>query len=614
MDQNSWATAFDRFWGDLEPGSRALLMLEPLLLMHVAELAGLDFDTVEEAESNFLQTVRAYIRGKVRGPWDTEPYRPGTPPRFLLQIAVQVYAASKMADAPDGHHTSAAYYVQLEELVGESGAKERFNSNDQGEYHQTLWRGRLAEWAKHKGLVLELPADRDGAGRHVQLPKSQAALRVGDLQRLPVFFGRSGFRTFDPENPEAMERQIKTVARELERRKHDFACFSNWAQRVLDDDLKFPMAVIQVEEALKSWDGRLWIRDAGRRADRQTKQDHCVWLTILKRRQRLKASSGSTSASARPLSIADLSSLLSGEIIGEDRFDIQGGLTLFRYEEEDGAFKQSGFVDAGDQGLLASGPRQSVDWNRLFDADNVYHSPQLHTSEAGEHWEKLEGVPDHCVLFQFRVVERLPSIDAIPEIWRPFLRLPSAGLSLSGGLRIGRTDHFVAGAGPRLKISGNFLPTFILVDGQRVDINSRIVRLDQFSQPGEHEIVACFDGKRISKHFKVSLPDNAVPREFPSDHWQLGGSRWPAWVDDQLDVRGGKDSETHRIPSVFGVLARGLDVAKDKSLHPDDERLIAIRLLAGMPIPDASSIQLVHPLVKQLLTQQTNPERQAVTT
>jgi len=58
MDQNSWANAFDQFWGDLEPGSRALLMLEPLLLMHVAELAGLNFDTAEEAESNFVQTVR----------------------------------------------------------------------------------------------------------------------------------------------------------------------------------------------------------------------------------------------------------------------------------------------------------------------------------------------------------------------------------------------------------------------------------------------------------------------------------------------------------------------------------------------------------------------------
>lgn len=154
MEQNSWANALDKFWGNLEPGSRALLMFEPSLLMDVADLAGLDFETVEAAETSFLQTVRTYIRGKARGPWDAEPYRPGTPPRFLLQIAVQVYAASKMADAPDGHHTSAAYYVQLEELVGDSGAKKRFNANDQGEYHQTLWRRRLVEWAKQKELVL----------------------------------------------------------------------------------------------------------------------------------------------------------------------------------------------------------------------------------------------------------------------------------------------------------------------------------------------------------------------------------------------------------------------------------------------------------------------------
>lgn len=410
-----------------------------------------------------------------------------------------------------------------------------------------------------------------------------------------------------------MELQIKTVGRELQRRKRSIACFSTWAQRVLDDALKFPLAVVQVEEALKSWDGRLWIRDAGRRADQQTHQDHFVWISILKRHQRLKASTGTASASAQTLSIADLSSLLSGETVAENRFDIQGGLTLFRYEEEDGAFKQSCFVDAGDQGVLASGQRQSVEWNQLFDADNVYHSPQLYASERGEHWEMLKGLPDNCFLFRFRVAERLPSVDAIPEVWRPFLRLPTASLSLVGGLRIGRTDQFVVGAGPGLKISGNSPPTFILVDGQRVDIKNRIVRLDRFSEPGEHQIVACFDGKRISKKFRVSLPENATRRDFPNTFRKLETNRWPVWGNDGSENAGAILMEAHQTPSIFGVLARGLDVLEDKSIHPDDERHIAIRLLAGMPIPDLSSIEVAHPLLKQLLVKQTYPERPSVT-
>ena len=105
-----------------------------------------------------------------------------------------------------------------------------------------------------------------------------------------------------------------------------------------------------------------------------------------------------------------------------------------------------------------------------------------------------------------------------------------------------------------------------------------------------------------------------MPSEFPFSHWQLVGTRWPAWVSDQLDLVGMKDSETHQIPILFGVLAQGLDVAKGKTLHPDDERLIAIRLLSGMPIPDASSIQVEHPMVKQLLIKHPHSKRQAVTT
>lgn len=169
MHFNDWAKALDEFWGHPQIGARAILMLESMSLLSVAELAEKAFPSFEEAETDFLHAVRTYLDGKRARPWHPEPLSPNIPPRFLLQIAVQVYAASKMADDPEENFTETAYYPQLERLIGDLGAKERFNQNDQGEYHQLLWRERLPEWAKQKNLTIELPEDRSGAGRHVRL-------------------------------------------------------------------------------------------------------------------------------------------------------------------------------------------------------------------------------------------------------------------------------------------------------------------------------------------------------------------------------------------------------------------------------------------------------------
>lgn len=608
MHTNDWATALDKFWGDLEPGSRALLMLERSLLPYIAELAGGEFEVVEDAENDFLQVVNAYLRGKASGPWYPEPFCTDRPPRFLLQIAVQVYAASKMADAPDGHHTMAAYYVQLENLVGNCGARERFNLNDQGEYHQRLWRERLAEWAKARQLWLDLPEDHSGAGRHVQLPKSQAALRVGDIERLPVFFHKCRFEPMGSDEV-MVEGQIETIGEQLRRRKHDFDCFSSWAQRVLDDRLKFPMAVVQVEQAFREWDGRLVLRNAGRRSQRPEKERRWIWLVVQTGLARLKAVGGETLASARKIDTVDLAEIFSGKTVGDDRLEMQEGLGLFRYDEEDAAFKDASYVDAGDRGLLVFGPRFKGNTKALFSAESIYHSPRLYAVEEVEHCEILDGIPEGCLLFEFRVADRLPPVDSIPELWRSFLRLPPAGLSLSGGLRIGHKEQFVAGAGPQLKISGNRLPTFIRVDGERVDISSRTVRLDQFSTPGKHEIAACFDGKCLEKCFEVLHPKLALPVELPTCGWAFAANDWPTWETSFARHDGNQETTPESSPALFGVRGQGLQASDVEQLSNADERLIAIQLLAGMPLPGHPNTRTKHPLVRHLLNQQLQSQR-----
>lgn len=608
MDQNRWANALDQFWGGPEWGGRALFMLEPTLLMHVAELGGEEFDSVDDAEADFLRAVNVYLRGKKIGPWYPEPYRPGTPPRFLLQAAVQVYAASKMADAADGDYTDQNYYVQLEHLVGDAGARERFNASDQGDYHQDLWRVRLNEWAQVKGLKLELPPNKDGAGRHVQLPKSQAALRVGDLERLPLFFSRCGFRPVDEDDTNAMLAQVETVRDRLRRFRNDYLCFTSWAQRVLCDDRKFPIAVIQVEEALKTWDGRLHLRDAGLRKTKRSRPDHLVWVSILSRRQTLRVVAGASTTTGKSIDTESLGKLLENSPVGEAHLDIRDGLAVFRYDEEENAFKQSEFLEAGDRALFIAGTNAWDSLSRILDEETIYRDAVVYMADPSDDFDQLDGVPNGCYVTELHVVDRLPRLDDICEHWLQFLKTPRSGLWLGGGLRMDRKERWIAGAGPYLKISGGHLPTYIKVDGQRVNISQRIVRLDHFSTPGKHEIRAAFDGQLFVKQFSVGLPKSSIGQDFPSRCWQFANDQWPVF-----DATDSAESDVDRAPGLSGVRGHSL-AAQQASPHPEcNDRLVSIRLLAGLPFKELSAMQSQHPLVRHLIKQELHLDRQEVT-
>lgn len=603
MDTNAWVEALDKFWGNQAPGSFALLMLERSQLPHIAELIGSEFDSPEEAEIDFLKVANGYLCAKANRPWYPEPFYANHPPRFLLQIAVQVYAASKMADDPDGEHTSAAYYVQLQNLVGEYGARERFNSNDQGDYHQVLWRERLAEWAKARELRLDLPEDHSGAGRHVQLPKSQTAFRVGDLARLPLFFHKYGFEPIASEVEKA-DSQVNRIGNQLFRQRHDSVCFSSWAQRVLDDKRKFPIAKAQVEYAYKVWDGRLALRDPARGSYVKSERTHWIWLDMRLPQRQLRAVGGTSAAIAKGMILDDFAALLSGKKINDRyRLEFHDGLALFSYESEDAAFKQAEYIDAGNRGILLAGPEQPVNWHHILNCDRVAFIEEQFSSEDEAEWQMLNGLPLGCRAVVFRVYDSLPDAEFIPETWHPFLRLPPARLSLSGGLRIGRKEHFIAGAGPQLMISGKVMPRFLFVDGQKVRIHSRTVQLPQFSLEGDHEIVARIDGKTTTKRFRVSHPKNVLPRDMPHQGWQLYGDKWPTW-DSTLSRESEKEpSADESKPRIFGIRGVGLGMTDQKKSEPVDNCATAIRLLAGMPLRERPTSASDHPLVRQLLMQ-----------
>jgi hypothetical protein len=274
------------------------------------------------------------------------------------------------------------------------------------------------------------------------------------------------------------------------------------------------------------------------------------------------------------------------------------------YEPEDAAFKQADFVDAGNRGMLVAGPEHFANWHHFLNCEQVAVVEEMFSGEDEIHWQLLTGLPEGCRALVFRVCDRLPAAELIPEAWHPFLRLPSARLSLSGGLRIGRKDHFVAGAGPQLLISGNYPPTFVCVDGQQIRISSRTVQLDQFSQVGDHDIIARYDGKTIETRFRVSRPPNVLPSAMPPRCWTLDSGKWPTWEsttkpNDDQEVSVGEGTSR-----LFGIRGARLAATNDQPWNSLDNRLTAIRLLSRMPLRETPNVESGHPLVRQLMMMQ----------
>lgn len=594
MHQNEWATAIDKFWGNSKPGSLVLLMLEPTLLKQAAKLHGVHFRTAEDAEADFLEAVRSYLSGKSVA-WDPEPLRAGVPPRFLLQIAVQVYAACRMANDPNGNFTETAYYVQLERMVGKFGARELFSLNLQGEFHQRLWRERLPEWAEEKQLRLQLPPDKQGAGRHVQLPKSQAVLRVGDLKRLPMFFAHRGFVPYDPDNPDEMSNQLERLPEVLHKYKREVTYFSSWARQVLDDVQKNPIARMQIAEALEHWDGSLQLHNVGVRPSGSSAPSEAVWLSIRSRPNRLFGFTGVSGGRLKNLDRESFRAIITGKPVKGVSLLTLGGIAIFRYEEEHSCYKNCEVVEAGDNAILVAMPIATKLLGELISCDQIVSDSFAYSSHRSDIDETLEGLPIGYRLAKVKMVSSFPTYDAISDAWRPFLKKPRFGLALCGGLRVNRKEEWIQNAGPYLRFSGNQLPKSIEVDGNRIKVTAHVMHLDCLSKRGLHEIVARVDGKSVTKRFWVSVLESNPDPRMPDKAWAIGGETWP-----QYSIA--SQNETTNDPRLHGIRCEGLKPFSKQAFDPTiDDRLFAIRLLAGLTI-DRSITGSSHPLSRYLLS------------
>ncbi len=565
MHYDRWADALAKFWLHDTNHEEMVLALEPALLVDVVASIGEAFATEGEAEADFIDAVRSYQASLGLNPWRTAEIINGKA-RFLLLIAAQVYAASQMDSDEERGHGPNAYYVQLEKLVGERAMSANFAA-DHGDSHRALWRA-MRKWATNNGRTIELPSDEVGTHeRNVGLPKSQALLRLADLAELPLFFRKCGYLP-------SQQIDLERIATKVRQYRDDPNVFpSRWARRVLEDSIRFTAACRQIRSELSNWDGSWEIADAGRRIPKNNARGK-IWFGINHRKGSLLAKYGNDIDAAKILPVEQLAGLLASQSIGGYQLQLNNGLCVCRFEQDDMAFKQVASVQPGDRCLLAASNKVSGAFDllrMLASCQLIAKSPQYYASDANDDDEAnaLDGIPEDCRVVVMEIADPLPYHDYVDLVWHRFLRSPRPQLAPLGGLRFGRIARWVAGAGPSIRIVGNRLPKSISINGVTTTVEGRIVTNWRLSEPGDHQVLATIDG--IACECSISVSDATEPEQpvQVENAWAFKSGP-PDWskVDDDISW-------------LFGLQLHRSSGEQVRS--PNEDRRLAIAKLAGFP-------------------------------
>lgn len=590
MDYDEWSNALAKYWLGVSRHGEAVLALEPSILLDVANEYGVEFDAAGDAVASFIDAVREYqSEGR---PWRIDSTVDTKAPRFLILIAVQVFAASQMDDA-EGEYTKGAYYVQLGKLVGDRAMGANFAA-DHGEEHRALWR-QLRVWLSKHEITIHLPPDRKYThDRNVGLPKSQALLRRADLAQLPIFFRGCGYR---PGGDHSEDR----VSRDIQIRRFNSEYFpSLWARRVLEDEHRFPTAVRQIFNELQKWDGEWELATPGSHTKDKFGGNKC-WFGINKKRSHLVANIGRSFETLKSVSLKDLKSLLGGRRDENGhRLNLVDGLYIGRFDADDCLYQQVVGFEPGDRGLIATDTQDPRSFNllsRLMEFDNVVTVTQYFANEGEFQGEitPLYGIPEDCLFVTFEVSDPLPPRYSVDPIWHRFLKTPHPRLLPVGGLRFGRKKNWVEGAGPSIRIIGARLPSSINIDGRAVKIDQRIVSHELLSEPGEHLVCAVIDGVVCSPcRVHVSRPSEPNLVMEPDCRWRLAYGQVPTWA---------RFEEPDNTLLGMNYRKGKREVPSNENMSPKEERLVTIKALASFPAASGGkALQgIQHPLASWLV-------------
>lgn len=255
-NSREWHEALDEyFFGEHRRGSKRFIFhVDDGVLYEAAKLGGILVSSPDEAKTDFLRAANDAFRKNPLTVGDlTCSKNPDHRPALkLCLLAIQVLAVYDMDDSSEDEYTSAAYWPQFEKLA--PGVDRR----DLEKMQDDLWRKHFADWinGQHNKKFgrIDLPAPREGSGRYIDLPKSQALLRQIDLKELAAALRGSGWKPGEDIQSDIIRKQLNSTA------------LTGHGRRVWADEGRRELAVMQIRDYIREQ----WVEDLADLAEERT--------------------------------------------------------------------------------------------------------------------------------------------------------------------------------------------------------------------------------------------------------------------------------------------------------------------------------------------------------
>lgn len=533
-DYLSWnrAIAHHCLFADASADETVYLAITPRVLAGAFAEACNEQLTPEDAETRFAEAVSAMYQACVLShPRRLQVLRrcgPDGLPECAAFLALSVLAAYRMQT--DEEAAATAYYRRLDELLrcglAAGGLPRGFELSE----FEGLWVFLHAWLDREHGRRLAMPGADVGLRRYVALPLSHVPLRTVDIERLPDFFSWAAYEPGE-----------KVARSELEARLRAWcagrSAFTTAGMAALADERR-PAVVAQVAHELEAWDGSHADAPGRRRARVEILLDviqRRPVLSFLPRRPAVFPAvfdDGVHSFEATdegwysplPILREDGTALAEGfawEVVAHDlRF------TLHRPASSAIALPNDGYTGFRSHPALRLGiPAAVLCREELAAYASDYLSSisngrcySMQSSELPCGWQAFLGVVPRSIQSPPAGLEAL-AVDA------------ERNLIPTGGLRLGSRWAWLAGAPPRIALSGYSVGAGVAVNGSPISVaeDGTLAADQHLARPGIHLIEAPGVQRRIEivePRVNAPRPEPRVPSfalALPPGFWTLLG-------------------------------------------------------------------------------------------
>jgi hypothetical protein len=531
--------------GSTRKNADVYLSITPTILAGIAEATGEISTSPRDVEADFSAAVSdAYAsiivregRLRILRRFDAQGQ-----PVCVAFLAASVLAAYNMQSDEDAY--GGAYYYRLARVLTCELAAGRPQGFDPAVF-ESLW-VFLQTWLTDKtGARLAMPGSEAGVRRFVALPLMHVPLRRLDIEKLPSFFVWAGYAA-GASVPE------KKLLYDLERWVRSYSSFSAAGTSALGDERRHAV-VSQVAQELAAWDGSTTESSGRRIASVELMLDIVRYrpdLFYLPRRP-----------DGFPAHFDD----------GVHAFDAgdSGWYEPIRLSVGDGTELSDGFQwNSPDSAslrrpataVLPLGP--SPDYTGFLSRSNLLRGTtcavlceESIVQSATDYLRASTGGPCSGVSYPnlprgwrlFTNIRPDHEVD-VPEGLDALSLANEVDIICAGGLRLGRRRRWLAGAPPKIIVTGLEKDELVKVDGHTVNVNEDgVLQLNGVSLgPGDHVI----DAGSLERTIEIAEPqirpleqqNGFEAREhyvaLPAGRWYLVGAV-PGQITGCIEVRRG---------------------------------------------------------------------------